>query len=158
MGTRPGMEGYEVITSDDRKAGRVAEVKGDNLIIEHGLLLKRRHAVPKVLAQADESEQVVRLTVSSDLVENSPKVDNGHIDHQAVAQHYGLAAGEPAPETEGYGELTPDDPALSAEQEALRTGVEPAPARRARIREGESKAGPRARQIIPADPHEDANR
>jgi hypothetical protein len=152
------MEGYEVITSDDRKAGRVAEVKGDNLIVEHGLLLKRRHAVPKVLAQADESEQVVRLTVSSELVENSPKVDDGDIDHQAVAQHYGLAAGEPAPETEGYGELTPDDPALSAEQEELRTGVEPAAARRARIREGESEAGPRARQIIPADPHEDANR
>jgi hypothetical protein len=152
------MEGYEVITSDDRKAGRVAEVKGDNLIVEHGLLLKRRHAVPKVLAQADESEQVVRLSVSSELVENSPKVDNGQIDQQAVAQHYGLAAGEPAPETEGYGELTPDDPALSAEQEELRTGVEPAAARRARIREGESDAGPRARQIIPADPHEDANR
>jgi hypothetical protein len=158
MGTRLGMEGYEVITSDDRKAGRVAEVKGDNLIVEHGLLVKRRHAVPKVLAQADESEQVVRLSVSSDLVENSPKVDNGHIDQQAVAQHYGLAAGEPAPETEGYGELAPDDPAWSAEQEELRTGVEPASARRARIREGESKAGPHARQIIPADPHEDANR
>jgi hypothetical protein len=152
------MEGYEVITSDDRKAGRVTEVKGDNLIVENGLLLKRRHAVPKVLAQADESEQVVRLSVSSELVENSPKVDNDHIDQQAVAQHYGLAAGEPAPATEGYGELTPDDPALSAEQEELRTGVEPAAARRARIREGESKAGPHARQIIPADPHEDANR
>ena len=148
------MEGYEVITSDDRKAGRVTEVKGDNLIIEHGLLLKKRHAVPKVLAHADEAEKVVRLSVSSALVENSPKVDNGHVDQQAVAQHYGLAAGEPAPETKGYGELTPDDPAWSAEQQELRSGVEPAPARRARIREGESEAGPHGRQIIPADPHE----
>ena len=62
------MEGYEVITSDDRKAGRVAEVKGDNLIIEHGLLLKTRRAVPKVLAHTDESEQTVRLSVSASLL------------------------------------------------------------------------------------------
>jgi hypothetical protein len=142
------MEGYEVITSDDSKAGRVTEVKGDNLIIEHGLLVKRRHAVPKVLAHADDSEKVVRLSVSSELVEN------GHVDQRAVAQHYGLAAGEPAPETKGLGELTPDDPARSAEQEELRTGVEPAPRQRARIREGESEPGPHGRQIIPADPHE----
>ena len=149
------MEGYEVITSDDRKAGRVAEVKGDNLIIEHGMLIKSRRAVPKVLAHADEAEQVVRLSVSSDLVENSPKLDDGQVDQPAVAQHYGLAAGEPAPETEGYGELMPDDPAWSAEQQERRSGVEPAPERRARIREGRSDAGPHGRPpVIPPDPHE----
>ena len=48
----------------------------------------------------------------------------------------------------------PDDPARSAEQEELRTGVEPAAAQRARIREGKSEAGVRGRQIIPSDPHE----
>jgi hypothetical protein len=148
------MEGYEVITSDEQQAGRVVEVKGDNLIVEHGLLRKTRHAVPRAFADADESEQVVRLTITSELLEASPKVEDGSVDERAVAQHYGLAAGEPAPETQGYGELTPDDPARSAEQEELRTGVEPAPARRARIREGESEAGPHGRQIIPPDPHE----
>jgi hypothetical protein len=152
------MEGYEVITSDDRKAGRVAEVKGDNLIIEHGLLMKKRRAVPKALAHSDEAARTVRLSVSSELVQASPKVDEGNVDQRAVAQHYGLAAGEPAPETQGYGELTPDDPARSAEQEQLRTGVEPAAAHRARMREGRTEGGPHARQIIPADPHEDANR
>ena len=148
------MEGYEVITSDEQKAGRVVEVKGDSLIVEHGLLRKTRHAVPKAFADADESEQVVRLTITSELLEASPKVEDGSVDERAVAQHYGLAAGEPAPETRGYGELTPDDPARSAEQEELRTGVEPAPARRARIREGESEPGPQGRPIIPPDPHE----
>jgi hypothetical protein len=148
------MEGYEVITSDEQKAGRVVEVKGDNLIVEHGLLRKTRHAVPKAFADADESGQVVRLTITSELLDASPKLEDGSLDERAVAQHYGLAAGEPAPGTKGYGELTPDDPALSAEQEELRTGVEPAPARRARIREGESEAGPHGRQIIPPDPHE----
>jgi hypothetical protein len=155
MGTRPVMEGYEVITSDDKKAGHVVEVKGDNLIIENGLLLKKRHAIPKVLAHADESARVVRLSVSSELVDASPKLENGQVDQRAVAQHYGLAAGEPAPETQGYGDVLPDDPAWSAEQEELRTGVEPAAQRRARIREGESDAGPHGRPpSIPPDPHE----
>jgi hypothetical protein len=90
------MEGYEVITSDDRKAGHVAVVKGDNLIIEHGLLLKKRRAVPKVLAHSDESERVVRLSVSSELVDASPKVKDRQVDHNAVAEHYGLASGDPA--------------------------------------------------------------
>jgi hypothetical protein len=155
MGTRPVMEGYEVITSDDKKAGHVVEVKGDNLIIENGLLLKKRHAIPKVLAHADDSENVVRLSVTSELVDASPKLDDGQVDHRAVAEHYGLAAGDPAPETEGYGDVLPDDPAWSAEQEELRTGVEPAAQRRARIREGESDPGPHGRPpSIPPDPHE----
>ena len=149
------MEGYDVITSDEQKAGRVVEEKGDNLIVEHGLLRKTRRAVPKVFAEADDSERVVRLTVSNEIVEASPEVEDGSVDQRAVAEHYGLASGEPAPETEGYGELAADDPARSAEQEELRTGVEPAAQRRARIREGESEAGPHGRPpAIPPDPHE----
>ena len=68
------MEGYEVVTSDGRNAGRVAEVRGENVIVEHGLLRKKRHAIPKAFVHADEHEQVVRLTVSSQLVASSPKV------------------------------------------------------------------------------------
>jgi hypothetical protein len=149
------MEGYEVITSDEQKVGRIVEVKGDNLIVESGLLRKKRHAVPKTFAEADDEQRLVRLTIASELVEASPEVEDGSVDQRAVAQHYGLAAGEPAPATKGYGELTPDDPAWSAEQEELRTGVEPAAQRRARIREGESDAGPHGRPpSIPPDPHE----
>jgi hypothetical protein len=148
------MEGYEVITSDERELGRVVEVTDDNLIVEHGLLRKSRHAIPRAFAKPDVAEQVVRLTVSEDLVSTSPKVDDDSFDERAVAQHYGLAAGETAPETEGYGEVLPDDPAWSAEEEELRSGVEPAAERRAKIREGRSEAGRHGRQIIPADPHE----
>src|SRR5437867_2677725 len=104
MGTRPGMEGYEVITSDDAKLGHVAAVKGDILIVEHGWLRKRRHPVPQSFAHADASEQVVRLSVSRQLVQDAPEVENGSVDQQAVAEHYGLAAGYDAPETEGAGE------------------------------------------------------
>lgn len=148
------MEGYEVITSDERELGRVVEVTDDNLIVEHGLLRKSRHAVPRAFAKPDVADQIVRLTVSEDLVTTSPKVDDDSFDERAVAQHYGLAAGETAPETEGYGEVLPDDPAWSAEEEELRSGVEPAAERRAKIREGRSEAGRHGRQIIPADPHE----
>ena len=148
------MEGYEVITSDDRELGRVVEVTDDNLIVEHGLLRKSRHAIPRAFAKPDVSERAVRLTVSEDLVLSSPKLDDDSFDERAVAQYYGLAAGEPAPETQGYGEVLPDDPARSAEEEELRSGVEPAAERRAKIREGRSEAGLHGRQIIPTDPHE----
>jgi hypothetical protein len=130
------MEGFEVVTSDDCKIGHVAEVRNRHVIVEHGLLKKTRHAVPETFVHATEDEQIVRLSVSKEIVETSPKLDNGSIDTQAVAEHFGLAAGTPAPETEGYGELLPDDPALSADQDAFRAGREPADKERAEIREG----------------------
>jgi hypothetical protein len=148
------MEGYEVITSDDHKVGRVVEIRGDNVIVEHGLLRKTRQAVPTPFVHADEAEQVVRLSVSSEIVETSPKIEDGRLDEREIARHYGLAAGDPAPETKGYGELLPDDPARSSEEEALRTGVEPAPEVRARIRSGRDEPGPRGRPIIPPDSHD----
>ena len=46
-----------------------------------------------------------------------------------------LAGGFEEPETAGYGDVLPDDPGLSAEQEAIRTGVTPAPEERVRVRE-----------------------
>jgi hypothetical protein len=148
------MNGYDVIGSDDAKVGEVVDIEDDLLIVERGLLRKSRHAVPQALAHADEDEQVVRLSVSKGLVEDSPGVGDDGPDRRAVAEYYGLAEGYEAPETEGYGELRPDDPALSAEVESLSAGVEPTAERRARIRKGESEPGPHGRPIIPPDPHE----
>ena len=148
------MDGYQVIGSDDGKVGEVVAVEGDLVIVEHGVLRKTRHAIPTAFTHADNGERVVRLSLAKELVESSPKVEDGNVDRHAVAEHYGLAEGYEAPATEGYGELTPDDPAWSAEQEERRTGVEPAPEQRARIREGESDAGLRGRPIIPPDSHD----
>jgi hypothetical protein len=56
---------------------------------------------------------VVRLSISKELVEGSPAVEDGELDRRAVAAHYGLAEGEDAPETEGEGErrqIIPSDP------------------------------------------------
>ena len=113
------MDGYEVIGSDDGKLGHVVEIDGDFLIAEEGTLRKKRHAIPKAFAHPDDGEQVVRLTVSKELVEDSPTFKEGELDRKAAAAHYGL--------DEGYDdEPTQDDPASSAEQEAQRSGIEPA--------------------------------
>ena len=136
-----------MIGSDDGKLGHVVEIEGDLLIVEEGTLRKKRYAIPKAFAHPDDGEQVVRLTVSKELVEDSPTFKEGELDHKAAAAHYGLA--------DGYDdEPTPDDPASSAEQEAQRAGVEPAAERRVKIQQGESEPGVRGRPIIPPDPHD----
>jgi hypothetical protein len=149
------VEGYEVIGSDGGKVGEVVGVESGLLIVEGGLLRKSRHAVPATFVHADDDERVVRLSLSKELVEDSPAVkDDDELDYRAVAAHYGLAEGEEAPETEGYGDLRPDDPAWGAEHQERRSGVAPAVEERAKIREGRSEAGPHGRPIIPPDPHE----
>jgi hypothetical protein len=86
------MQGYEVFTSDGHNAGRVAEVQDGNVIVEHGLIRKKRRAVPNAFVHADDDERVIRLTVSSKLLESSPKIED-RPDEQAIAEHYGLRDG-----------------------------------------------------------------
>ena len=108
------MERYDVRTIDGDKIGHVVGEDGEFLIIEHGLL-KTKHALPRVLAEVDDAEQIVRTTLSKDLVYDSPKVD-GEVDHAAVAEHYGLAEGFEDPPTRGLGVLEPDGPGLAADE------------------------------------------
>src|SRR5918992_553612 len=132
------MEGYEVITSDDSNAGHVVEVRGDNVIVEQGKLFKSRHALPLTFVAVDDSERVVRASVTNDVLETSPKVEGGQVDERAVAEHYGLAAGFDTPPTQGEGELVADDPAWGADRDAHSAGLERAEEQRARIRSGEA--------------------
>jgi hypothetical protein len=85
------MEGYDVVTVDENKVGKVVGESGKFLIIEQGTLLKSKHALPRELAHVDESEQKVRVTVPKELVDDSPKVDDDGFDEWAAAEHYGLA-------------------------------------------------------------------
>jgi hypothetical protein len=135
------MEGYEVRTTDDDKVGHVVGQRHGFLVVETGTLLKSRHAVPETFAHTDEEEGVVRITISRNLVTDSPKVSGDELDELEVARYYGLAGGDPAPETAGDGDLVADDPALGAEQEGARHGVEPAEQRRAEIREDMHASG-----------------
>ena len=129
------MEGYDVVTFDDEKVGTVAGESGDYLIVEHGLVLKSKRALPRQFAQVEDEAQQVRITVGKETFLDSPELD-GELDERAVREHYGLAPSE-GPGTEGFGETDPGDPARSSEEQALRDGVEPAEEQRARIRTGE---------------------
>jgi hypothetical protein len=134
------VEGYDVITSDEHKLGHVVGTIGDNLVVEHGTLRKTKHPVPKAFAHVDEDDQVVRLTVSKEIVEGAPKVNGNGYDERAIAEHYGLAAGFEAPETEGYGELLPDDPGRTAEDDARRAGIPTPTEERLEVRSGDDPA------------------
>jgi hypothetical protein len=116
------MEGYDVVTIDDHKVGKVVGESGAFLIVEQGALLKSKHALPREFAHIDESQREVRVTVPKEVVSDSPKVE-GDLDERAVREHYGLTS-SPGPETEGADER----PEAAEEQ-------------RARIREGDEQSG-----------------
>src|SRR5438046_315542 len=100
---RRTMEGYEVVTVDEHKIGKVVGQSGDFLIVEQGALLKSKHALPREFAHVDDSAQLVRVTVPKEIVSDSPKVDD-RIDEREVAEHYGLST-SPGPASEGQGEM-----------------------------------------------------
>jgi hypothetical protein len=127
------VEGYEVITSDDARAGHVVGTRGNALVVEHGTLRKVRHLLPRTFVEVDDSAKVVRASITKDVLDDSPRLDGDEVDERAVAEHYGLASGFADPETKGYGELLPDDPGLSAEQEDIRLGRETAEQERLEI-------------------------
>jgi hypothetical protein len=148
------MTGYEVVTTDDHRIGSVVGSHGDYLIVESGTLRKHRHALPKAFAHPVDADQLVRVTVSKELVDESPRVES-EFDDVAVARHYGLAAGYDHPETEGDGELLASDPAESAAVDGMRHGIVPADEQRAEIREGHhDTATPHVLERMPnaADP------
>jgi hypothetical protein len=134
------MEGYDVVTVDDHKIGKVVGQSGDFLIVEQGTLLKSKHPLPRELAHIDDSEQKVRVTVPKEIVDDSPKIEDDGFDERAAAEHYGLAPSA-GPGTEGYGVTDAGDPSRSSEEQAARQGIEPAEEERARIRGGDEQSG-----------------
>jgi hypothetical protein len=127
------MEGYDVLTVDDDKVGHVIEQDGDYLIVEHGLL-KTKHALPRTFAEVEADAKIVRTTLSKQLIHDSPKVGDDY-DRQEIAEYYGLAEGYEDPVTRGAGDILPDDPARSAEEDAVRAGIDPVQ-ERLKAREG----------------------
>ena len=142
------MQGYEVVTSEDARWGHVVGELGDSLVVEHGTLRKHRYALPRTYAEVDEDAQVVRTTLSKDMLGNSPKLDDDGVDEEQIAAYYGLRE-----------ELGPvGGPDESADQQAVGAGLEPAEMERARIQseiEGGEPYGDPGRQIIPPGPHKD---
>jgi len=128
------MEGYDVVTLDDEKVGKVVDTHGDHLIVEQGTIRKSKHALPRTFTEVDDGEKVVRMTVSKDIFCDSPKI-NGEVDETAIAMHYGLAGGS-------------EPPPIGSEQQADRAGVTPAQQERAQARE---QMGGETDQGVPAE-------
>jgi hypothetical protein len=84
------MEGYDVISvADDKKIGTVIREEGDYVVFEHGTLRKQHHAIPSTTIEVVDDENEVRTTLSKDLIESSPKVDDDGIDLEELGRHYG---------------------------------------------------------------------
>ena len=113
------MEGYDVVTVDGHKIGKIVGESGDFLIVEQGTLRKTQHPLPREFAHVDDAEQQVRVTVAKEIVSDSPTLD-GDLDEQAVKEHYGLTD-TPGPATEGSGER-PEAP--EEERARIREGAE----------------------------------
>jgi hypothetical protein len=144
------MTGYDVVTSDDHKIGSVVDDRGEYLIVEHGTLRKTRHALPKAFAHPVDADRLVRVTVTKDVIADSPKLDDDEIDEQAVARHFGMAGGFRHPDTRGRGEVLPDDPATGSVVEGQHWGLEPPEKTRADMREGRhDDSTPHVRERMP---------
>jgi hypothetical protein len=136
------VQGTQVVTSDDHKAGHVVAEQDDYLIVETGTLRKHRHVLPKTFAH--ERDDLICATVTWDILKDAPEMDSsGHIDREAVAEHYGLAEHFEEPSTAGYGDLLPDDPAYGPDQAARAAGLPTAEEERVAIREKLNRDGDR---------------
>jgi hypothetical protein len=82
------MEGRDVVSSDDHKIGTIVAEQDGYAIVEMGHVFKTKHAIPTEFLH--EFEGVQRATVSKELVADSPKIEDDHIDGAAVRMHYGL--------------------------------------------------------------------
>jgi|Tabmets5t2r1_1033131.scaffolds.fasta_scaffold08927_3 hypothetical protein len=84
------MTGYDVISvADDERIGTVVREEGDYVVLEHGLLRKRHHAIPMTTVEVDAERRQIRTRLSKALIEDSPPVEDDILDTDALARHYG---------------------------------------------------------------------
>jgi hypothetical protein len=85
------MEGYDVVTFDGKRIGKIAGVAGDFYIVERGKVWKTRAPLPKRFARVDEDTHAVRAGISSQVLLAAPRVGrDGTIDEGAVSAFYAL--------------------------------------------------------------------
>jgi hypothetical protein len=116
------VRGYEVVTSDQRVVGRVADVRDGYLIVEAGRLHKSRWPVPREFVHAVDEAAKVFVTVPRRVLQDAPEADGkGHFDLEEAARHYGLAAAfgqfDDAPENRRMGIRRHRQPGIAREHE-----------------------------------------
>ena len=114
------MAGQIVVGSDDNKLGTVIDERDNCVIIESGHVFKTKHAIPREFLHENNGE--LRATVTKEVVDDSPKIDLENWDCSEVRLAYGL---------DGPFEVDPDpEGPETAESDAARAGMKPAPAER----------------------------
>jgi hypothetical protein len=116
------MHGYDVVTSDDQKIGTVMDVRDDCLIVEHGHVFKGQHAIPKTFVHVDDTEHVVRATVTKDVFSNSPKL-SGDWDCDEINRYYGLTTDDFVTDPDPEGMETTTNADTTRERVAIREGL-----------------------------------
>jgi hypothetical protein len=113
------MRGYEVVTSDDRVVGRVADVRDGYLIVESGRLRKTLRPVPREFVHAVDEAAKAFVTVPRRVLMDAPELDrHGNFDRRAAARHFGLAESYIQAPTEGRGDTLGHDPAWGPDRDA----------------------------------------
>ena len=82
------MDRQDVVTSDDHKIGTIVAEQDGFAIVEMGHVFKSKHAIP--IEFLHDFGGVQRATVDKAVVAESPKLDGGELDADAVRMHYGL--------------------------------------------------------------------
>ena len=67
------MKGYEVVTSDGQRIGRVADRIGGFLVVELGRLLRTRLALPREFVHVTDCDRRVVVTVPRALLQAAPE-------------------------------------------------------------------------------------
>jgi hypothetical protein len=143
------VRGYEVVASDDRRMGRVVDVRHGYLVVESGWPRKLRRPVPREFVHVVDEAARAFVTVPRRILREAPHVDRqGNFDLEEAARHYGLTAAHAQAPTAGLGEPLPHDPAYGADRDS--SGREPPEHRRAELRK-HMRPGP-AEQRDPGAP------
>jgi hypothetical protein len=149
------MQGWQVVTSNDEKVGKVVAVMDDYLIVEQGHFHKTRHPVPRTFAHPREHEEKVCISLPKQMVEDSPKTHGDHeFDADEVARYYGLADDE-NPAAEGYGDYRDNEAAWAVGRDADAARTTPNEELRAQIREGEREKAPASPGLLGGDRRRD---
>jgi hypothetical protein len=129
------VRGYEVVSSDKRVVGRVADVRDGYLIVESGRLHRSRRPVPREFIHVVDEAAQVFVTVPRRVLRDAPEVDRrSNFDLHRAARHFGLAEAYLQPPSQGNGVLLPHDSAWGADRDTIAAGRQPPEHRRAEIR------------------------
>jgi hypothetical protein len=85
-----GVADYSVVTTDEKRVGRVVGTHGGYFIVETGTIRKSRHPLPVNLAAVDRDKKCVLIQMAKAILCESPKVaHDGSFDEEKVAAYYG---------------------------------------------------------------------